>query len=230
MLKRFFDLLLASIGLIVLLPLLLAVAMAVRMSSSGPVLFRQIRVGRGGGDFILYKFRSMTVRAGSEQGEFDAGNSSRVTRIGRFLRATKLDELPQLWNVVRGDMSLVGPRPEIRFWVETEPGIWTSVHTVRPGITDPASIVFRDEEAMLAMSPDPVKTYREVILPRKLDLYLAYIRDQSFRGDLRILWCTILTVIRLGGNRHGATSLIEARPRSSGSKEYNQHRDTHHGY
>jgi len=118
MLKRMFDLVAALLGLLVLSPLLLIIALAVRLSSPGPALFRQTRVGRGGADFTLYKFRTMTVREGSKRGGFDAGDTSRVTRIGGFLRATKLDELPQLWNVLWGDMALVGPRPEVRKWVE----------------------------------------------------------------------------------------------------------------
>ena len=155
-------------------------------------------MGLCGRDFVLLKFRTMTVRAGSEAGTFDAGDTSRVTRIGRYLRATKLDELPQLWNVVVNDMSLVGPRPEVRKWVEAYPERWAVVHAVRPGITDPAAIVFRHEEKLLAASTDPERMYRERILPCKLDLYEAYIRTRSFWGDFVILWRTFAAVIGVG--------------------------------
>ncbi len=144
---------------------------------------------------MLFKFRTMTVRKGTEQGSFDAGSAARVTRVGAFLRKTKLDELPQLWNVLKGDMSLVGPRPEVRKWVEAYPERWARVLTVRPGITDPASIEFRNEEDILAASPDPERTYREVILPRKLDLYEEYVRTRSFWGDVGILLKTVWAVV-----------------------------------
>jgi lipopolysaccharide/colanic/teichoic acid biosynthesis glycosyltransferase len=192
--KRAFDLLAAGLGLVALLPVFAVVAALVRLSSPGPVLFRQTRVGRGGSDFVLFKFRTMTVRRGSESGTFDAGDTSRVTRVGRFLRETKLDELPQLWNVVRGDMSLVGPRPEIRKWVQADPDRWALALTVKPGITDRAAILFRDEEEILAASRDPEAEYRERILPLKLALYGEYVRTRSFRGDLKILWRTAVAV------------------------------------
>jgi lipopolysaccharide/colanic/teichoic acid biosynthesis glycosyltransferase len=197
MLKRAFDLLIATPGLIVLSPLLLGIMIAVRLGSPGPALFRQTRVGRNGRDFTLYKFRTMAVRAGSESGSFDAGDRSRVTRVGGFLRATKLDELPQLWNVVRGDMSLVGPRPEVRQWVQAFPDRWAVVHSVKPGITDPAAIEFFHEEQILAGAPDPVQAYRETVLPRKLDLYQQYVEGRSFWGDLRIVLKTGLLTLGL---------------------------------
>jgi lipopolysaccharide/colanic/teichoic acid biosynthesis glycosyltransferase len=195
MLKLTFDLVLAILGLLLLLPVLVIIAVVVRLSSPGPVLFRQVRVGRDGRDFVLLKFRTMRVRTGSEAGSFDAGDTSRVTTVGAFLRATKLDELPQFWNVVRGDMSLVGPRPEVRKWVQVDPGRWSTVHSVKPGITDPASLVYRHEERILASCPDPETTYKEQILPRKLDLYENYVRDRSFAGDLWILWRTGAAVV-----------------------------------
>lgn len=195
MLKRALDVSLAAAGLVALAPALAAVALAVRLGSAGPVLFRQVRVGLGGEDFVLLKFRTMSVRSGTERGSFDAGDSSRVTTVGRFLRASKLDELPQLWNVLRGDMSLVGPRPEVRKWVDAAPERWAVVHSVRPGITDLASIAYRDEEAVLAASADPEATYRERILPAKLDLYERYVRSRSFGGDLWILWRTVRVVV-----------------------------------
>jgi lipopolysaccharide/colanic/teichoic acid biosynthesis glycosyltransferase len=193
--KRAFDILVATMGLLALLPLLLVLAVLVRLTSRGPALFCQKRVGKNGKDFTLYKFRSMTVAPEASRGQFDAGDSSRVTRIGRILRKTKLDELPQLFNVVRGDMSLVGPRPEVRKWVEAYPQRWQRVLAVRPGITDPASIEFRSEEEVLGLSSDPARTYREEILPRKLDLYEQYVESASLGTDIILLFKTAWAVV-----------------------------------
>jgi lipopolysaccharide/colanic/teichoic acid biosynthesis glycosyltransferase len=195
MAKRAFDILAAAVGLILLAPILVVLAALVRISSPGPALFRQKRVGRNARDFTLYKFRSMTVRPEACKGQFDAGDASRVTRVGKFLRKTKLDELPQLFNVLLGDMSLVGPRPEVRKWVQAYPQRWQKVLTVRPGITDPASIRFRNEEEILAASPDPQRTYREEILPRKLDLYEQYVDRAWLGGDLALIFRTLAAVL-----------------------------------
>jgi lipopolysaccharide/colanic/teichoic acid biosynthesis glycosyltransferase len=176
---------------------LLVIAVVVKLSSRGPVLFCQYRVGRGGKDFLLYKFRSMTVLRGAEQGRFEPGQSRRVTTIGRLLRASKLDELPQLFNVLKGDMSLVGPRPEVRRWVETYPQRWAVVLRVRPGITDPASLVYRNEESLLTVSADPERLYREEILPHKLDLYEEYVATASAWKDLLIVAQTVIVVLGL---------------------------------
>lgn len=194
--KRGFDLVLSLAGLLVLLPLLLILWTAIVFGTGRPGFFCQTRVGRKGRDFLLYKFRTMTIQRGAEEGSFEAGSVARVTPIGRVLRRTKLDELPQLWNVFRGDMALVGPRPEVRKWVEAYPDQWVPVLAVRPGITDPASIEFRNEEATLAASADPEATYANEILPRKLALYEDYIREQSLWLDLKILLQTFLTVIK----------------------------------
>ncbi len=193
--KRFMDVVGAWVGLVVLCPLLGLLWLAVVAESGMPGFFRQQRAGRRGRYFALLKFRSMTVRRGTEQGSFDVGSAARVTRVGAFLRKTKLDELPQLWNVLKGDMSLVGPRPEVRKWVEAYPERWAKVLTVRPGITDPASIEFRNEEDILARSPDPERTYRKEILPRKLDLYEQYVATRSFWGDVGLLIKTLLVVV-----------------------------------
>ena len=202
MLKRAFDLILTAAGLALLSPLLAVLAIVVRCTSPGPVFFRQERLGRNGRAFMLLKFRTMRKAEGAEKACFDAGEISRVTPLGRILRRWKLDELPQLWNVLTGDMSLVGPRPEVRTWVDAYPERWALVLTVRPGITDPASIVYRDEEDILAQSPDPQRTYREDILPHKLSLYEDYVKTQSFRGDVGILLKTLLIVVRgEGGDR-----------------------------
>ena len=137
----------------------------------------------------------MTVRRDSELGSFDAGNAVRVTPFGRFVRRTKLDELPQLWNVLRGDMSMVGPRPEVRRWVNEYPERWARVLRVRPGITDPASIRFRNEEELLAAAEDPQRLYREVILPEKLGHYELYVANWSLLGDLGVLVKTLFAVV-----------------------------------
>lgn len=196
MIKRLADVVLTGAALLVLSPLLAIIALAVRLADGSPALFRQTRTGHNGRDFTLYKLRTMNVREGSGMGSFDAGCASRVTPLGAMLRRMKLDELPQLWNVLKGDMSLVGPRPEVRRWVEAYPERWARVLTVRPGITDPASIEFRNEESILAGSADPEVAYRDVVLPRKLDLYERYIAERSFWGDIAILGRTLWVVLR----------------------------------
>ena len=192
--KCILDIVGALVGVVLLSPLLAMVWLAVVLESGLPGLFRQRRMGRGGSEFSLYKFRTMTVQRGTERGSFDAGSSARVTRVGKLLRKTKLDELPQLWNVLVGDMSLVGPRPEVRKWVEAYPDRWSKVLAARPGITDPASIEFRNEEELLAAAPEPEAYYRNVILPRKLDLYEEYVETRSFWGDVGILLKTVWAV------------------------------------
>jgi lipopolysaccharide/colanic/teichoic acid biosynthesis glycosyltransferase len=196
MLKRAFDLILTAAGLALLSPLLAVLAIVVSCTSPGPVFFLQERLGRNGRAFMLVKFRTMRMAEGAEKVCFDTGGTARVTPVGRFLRRTKLDELPQLWNVLKGDMSLVGPRPEVRMCVEAYPERWKRVLTVRPGITDPASIVYRNEEEILARSPDPERMYREVVLPHKLDLNEDYVKTQSFRGDVAILLKTLWVVVK----------------------------------
>jgi lipopolysaccharide/colanic/teichoic acid biosynthesis glycosyltransferase len=196
MIKRLFDIVSSLIGLLFFLPVFLITSLLVLLGSGRPIFFKQRRVGRGGQDFLILKFRSMSDEKRAEAGQFDAGSCSRVTPIGKFLRRTKLDELPQIWNVLKGEMSVVGPRPEIRKWVEAYPNRWQEVLTVRPGITDPASIRFRNEEALLAEASDPEAEYREVILPQKLALYEEYVANASFFGDLALIFKTILVVIR----------------------------------
>ena len=161
----------------------------------GPVLFIQNRIGKDGREFRLLKFRTMRVKPKTSECSFDAGDQSRITALGRILRKTKLDELPQLINVLKGDMSLVGPRPEVKIWTEVYPEQWAIVHRVQPGITDNASIEFRNEEELLAQSSNPEETYRNVILPRKLELYIDYVNHHSFSGDLMILIRTVQTII-----------------------------------
>ena len=194
-LKRLFDIAVALAALIGLGPLLLLLAVAVRLDSPGDALFRQTRVGRGDRDFILFKFRTMSVMEGAGRGRFDCGDRRRVTALGAWLRRLKLDELPQFINVLKGDMSLVGPRPEVRLWVEAYPERWARVLTVRPGLTDEASIEFRDEEELLAAADDPERLYRDKILPRKLDHGEAYAARHTFLGDLSILARTARAIV-----------------------------------
>lgn len=194
--KRLFDICSAMMGLFFLCPIFLCISILIFLTDGRPIFFRQQRVGRYGNHFLLLKFRSMSVLKEAESGQFDAGNCSRVTPVGQMIRKSKLDELPQLWNVLKGDMSVVGPRPEIRKWVDAYPERWHGVLKVRPGITDPASIRFRNEEELLAKASDPEAEYREVILPQKLALYEEYVASSSFFGDLGLIFKTILTVIR----------------------------------
>jgi lipopolysaccharide/colanic/teichoic acid biosynthesis glycosyltransferase len=201
--KPTFDLIVSVILLLLLLPILALIGLLVIVSSGWPVFFRQVRVGQWGHDFRIVKFRTMRVRCEAELGSFNPGNTVEVTRIGRILRKTKLDELPQLWNVVKGEMSLVGPRPEVRRWVNAYPERWAIVLCVRPGITDPGSLEFRHEEETLAASPFPEQSYCNEILPRKLDLYENYVMHRSFRGDVMTLLKTVWIVVAVSrGSRH----------------------------
>lgn len=195
MAKRCCDILVSAVGLLFISPILLIVAAAIYLVDGLPILFVQRRVGWQGRPFCLYKFRTMRVARRAEAGSFDAGNCARVTRLGRVLRKTKLDELPQLWNVLRGDMSLVGPRPEVEKWTTAYPERWAVVHQIRPGMTDPGSIQFRNEEELLAGSGNPEELYRDTILPRKLTLYERYIRSRTLCGDLLIILKTLLVTI-----------------------------------
>jgi lipopolysaccharide/colanic/teichoic acid biosynthesis glycosyltransferase len=188
MLKRAFDLGFSVGALLVLVPLLLAMALWIKLDSPGPVLFRQTRVGRGGRDFRICKFRTMTVNAEASGPQLTVGADRRITRSGAWLRKYKVDEIPQFFNVVLGDMSIVGPRPEVRRYVDLyAPLVRETVLSVRPGITDLASIEYRDENALLAASADPERTYIEQVMPAKLALCERYIRERSFLGDLRII-------------------------------------------
>lgn len=177
-------------------PILVSVAIWVKIDSKGPVFYRQSRVGRGNKDFGLYKFRSMQVGADRKGLITVGGHDPRVTRAGYYLRKYKLDELPQLINVLKGDMSLVGPRPEVRKYVELYTAEQRRVLRVRPGITDPASIRYRNENELLAHADDPEKCYRETIMPDKLRLNLEYIDTQSFMGDIGIIFRTFSSIIK----------------------------------
>jgi lipopolysaccharide/colanic/teichoic acid biosynthesis glycosyltransferase len=197
MVKRFFDFLLAMIALFLLTPFFVLILVLVLAESGRPPFFQQQRVGRHGKPFTVHKFRTMYPRGKAEDSCFDAGDISRITPFGAFLRRAKLDELPQLFNVACGEMSLVGPRPEVGTWVDIYPDRWAKVHQVRPGLTDPASIVYRNEELLLVNAPDPEAFYRDGILPHKLSLYEEYVDNQSFRKDIKILTETFRALFQL---------------------------------
>jgi len=195
--KRLFDLVCSGIGLLLLSPVLVVVAVWIKLDSPGPVMFRQERVGRHGRPFRIHKFRTMRVDAPALGPQITIGADPRITRSGQFLRASKLDELPQLWDVFRGAMSLVGPRPEVPRYVAMYPAeLRELVLSVRPGITDPASLTYRHESEVLARAADPEREYVEVVMPAKLKLAADYVRQASLAGDLRLIWAT------LGALRH----------------------------
>ena len=196
MAKRLFDLLVSSAALLILLPLLLAVALAVRIDSPGPVFFRQQRVGRGGVLFCIHKFRTMQLDAPSLGPQVTLQHDARITRMGRALRHYRLDELPQLIDVLRGRMSLVGPRPEVpRFVAHYPADLRARVLAVRPGITDPASLAHLDEAQLLAGSADPERTYIDLILPRKLALQVQYAASATLWTDLSVLGRTLRVLV-----------------------------------
>ena len=193
--KRLFDIVASGLGLIVLSPLFLILAIWIKLDSKGPVFYRQVRVGYKNKDFRIFKFRSM--RVGADKGSLVTigGHDPRVTRSGYFIRKFKFDELPQLINVFLGDMSLVGPRPEVRHYVY----YWTPeqmhVLDVRPGITDPASIKFRNENELMEKAEDPEKYYIEVIMQEKIRLYLEYVEKHSFWYDLGLIFKTFKVIV-----------------------------------
>lgn len=193
--KRCFDLAAAAVGVAAVAPVLGATAVLVKFSSPGPILFRQQRVGRHGVPFELWKFRSMRVEAGAGP-QVTAHGDPRITPIGRLLRKTKLDELPELFNVLRGDLSLVGPRPEVPRYVALYPeDDRRFLQQFRPGLTDPATIRFRNEEDILARAPDPERAYVHELLPEKLKMYRRYLETASFTSDLRVLAETVWVIV-----------------------------------
>jgi len=188
-LPRAFDFTASLIGSLTLSPLLILTAIAVKATSKGPAFFRQKRVGKGGRDFILFKFRTMKQ---AERGlKITAGGDPRVTRLGRILRKTKIDELPQLWNVLMGDMALVGPRPEVRDYVELYPEQWAEILTVRPGISDPVTLKLRNEEELLSLTEDPADFYAKHLSLYKIGGYILYVRNRTAVRDLGILFRTL---------------------------------------
>ncbi len=211
--KRLLDIAASAAALVLLSPVMALIAVAIWIESGSPLLFSQERIGLRFRPFTLWKFRSM--RAGSGP-LITAAGDSRVTRVGWFLRRTKLDELPQFWNVLRGDMSLVGPRPEVRRYVDLYRRQYELILSVRPGITDPATIAYRDEELVLAESADPEAAYTEQVLPAKLALSEQYILRWSFIRDIRILGQTLLAVLGSGTARGQSIS-----PKADSQADFN---------
>lgn len=193
---RFFDFILSLVGLVVLAPIFIILAIWIQIDSKGPVFYKQVRVGQNGIDFGLFKFRSMVVDADKKGLITVGGRDPRITRSGYVIRKYKLDELPQLINVLLGDMSLVGPRPEVRKYVEFYTDEQQKVLSVKPGITDYASIEYMDENEILGKSSDPEKTYIEEIMSEKIKCNMKYIQNKSLVEYFKIIFLTILKIIR----------------------------------
>jgi lipopolysaccharide/colanic/teichoic acid biosynthesis glycosyltransferase len=192
--KRIFDILVSVLGLVLVSPLLFLIAMLIKLDSRGPVLFRQERIGRAFRPFLIYKFRTMVKDAPKRGSLITYGNDARITRVGRMLRNTKLDELPQLFNVLLGQMSFVGPRPEVRCYVELFRKDYEDILKVRPGITDLASLKYRDEAAFLGNSKNPEEEYVNHVLPDKIELAKEYLRQSSFLFDIGLIARTLFRV------------------------------------
>ena len=195
-LKRAMDIAISGCALAVIWPVLLLIALAIKIDDPGPVFYRQVRVGRGGKEFRIFKFRTMVVDADKKGLSITVGRDNRITRMGRLLRKTKLDELAQLINVFTGEMSFVGPRPEVPRYVNMYTPYQRQVLLVRPGITDYASIAYRNENDLLAGAEDPEKMYIDVIMPDKIELNMKYLREISPLADIRLILSTIVAVIR----------------------------------
>ena len=196
MIKRLFDLFFSLIGVIVLSPLLLIIAILIKISSPGPVFYRGLRAGKNFKPFKIFKFRTMKAEAEKLGGPSTAGDDPRLTRIGKFLKKWKIDELPQLLNVIKGEISLVGPRPEVLEYAKLYQGEEKIVYTIKPGITDFASLWDVHEEEILKGSPDPEKTYLEKIRPEKVKLQMKYVKEMSLYTDIKIIWRTLLKLIK----------------------------------
>jgi lipopolysaccharide/colanic/teichoic acid biosynthesis glycosyltransferase len=190
--KRLFDIVISSIGLVVLSPLFAVVSILIKLDSPGPIFFRQERIGRNFKPFTIYKFRSMAARKEGEGSLITVGGDRRVTRLGRVLRTSKVDELPQLFNVLKGEMSLVGPRPEVREYVRLFEEEYRRLLTIRPGITDPASIKYSAEETVLGGSQNWEEEYVRKILPEKIKLSLEYVGNHTVVTDLKLIAKTVL--------------------------------------
>ena len=195
-LKRAMDVVISGGALLVLWPVLLIVALLIKIDDPGPVFYRQVRVGKDGKEFRIFKFRTMVVDADKKGLAITVGRDNRITRMGRFLRKTKLDELAQLLNVFLGDMSFVGPRPEVPKYVNMYTPYQRQVLLVRPGITDYASIAYRNENDMLAGSEDPERMYIDVIMPDKIELNMKYLREISPVADIKLIFGTIAAIIK----------------------------------
>ena len=191
MTKRLFDVIFSLAGIVLLSPVLLLVALLVKLDSKGPVFFRQERIGQGFEPFIIVKFRTMVTDACRKGPLVTSGGDRRITKIGKFLRRTKIDELPQLLNVLKGDMSLVGPRPEVAKYVEIFSDDFREVLKVRPGITDFAALEYSDEEEILKKYADPEEGYIREILPAKIELYKKYLRERGLLTDIKLIVLTL---------------------------------------
>lgn len=194
--RRCLDTTVALLGLLLTSPIMLAAAIAIKLGSPGPVIFRQVRVGRGGRPFDILKFRTMRQDAERHGGQLTVGADARVTAVGGFLRAWKVDELPQLVNVVRGEMALVGPRPEVPRYVALYSAEQRKVLAVRPGITDPASIKYRSESEVMAAQAEPERYYIEVLMPQKLQINLDYLARRSLASDFGVILATAAAVLK----------------------------------
>ena len=185
--KRVFDFIASLFGLIVLLPIFIIISIWIKLSSEGPIFYIQKRVGKDFKEFNLYKFRSMAVDADKKGLLITSGDDPRITKVGKLIRKYKVDELPQLFNVLKGDMSLVGPRPEVKKYVDLNIEEYKKVLSIKPGITDNAAIEFRDEESIMQQYNDKEKGYIEEVLPAKIELYLDYINNISFANDIKLI-------------------------------------------
>ncbi len=192
--KRTFDIVATSLGGILVLPIILFIMVCIKLGSRGPMFYCQKRVGRNFKEFNIYKFRSMVIDAEKNGPMVTSCDDPRITKVGRFLRKTKLDELPQFINILKGDMSLVGPRPEVMKFVEVKKKEYEEILTVRPGLTDNAGLAFLDEETIMQQYPDKEKAYVDIILPEKIKLYQLYINNISFFGDIKLLLKTLKAI------------------------------------
>ncbi|OGW51568.1 MAG: hypothetical protein A2Y81_09005 [Nitrospirae bacterium RBG_13_43_8] len=189
--KRFLDIMLSAAGLFLFLPAFPIIAILIKIDTRGPVFFIHQRVGRNFKPFSLYKFRTMIDKAQELGPQITSGSDSRITRVGKLLRKTKLDELPQLWNVFKGDMSFVGPRPEVSKYIEMFRDEYREILKVKPGITDYAAIEFRDEENVLKRFKNPEEGYIKEVLPTKIDLYKKYLRERGLLIDMKLIFLTL---------------------------------------
>jgi len=194
--KRAFDIVIAFFGLLLLSPVLLVVAFLIWRDSGHPIFFTQERIGRQFRPFFIYKFRTMVKDASQRGRAITVGDDPRITRVGRLLRKTKIDELPQLLNVLKGEMSFVGPRPEVRHYVDLFRADYEKILTIRPGITDLASLKYRDESTLLGQSQNPEEEYLKRLLPEKIMLAKAYLEHSSFFFDLQLIFKTVLRLVR----------------------------------
>ena len=192
-LPRVVEVAMAIIGLVITAPVLAVFAVLIKVDSRGPIIFRQSRIGKGGKAFRLIKLRTMVVTGSGAS--VTAANDSRITGIGKTIRRWKIDELPELWNVVRGDMSIVGPRPEVAELVDLENPLWIEILKVRPGLTDPVTLRLRNEEELLASAGEDERFYTDVVQPYKLRGYVHFVRNRTWKNDVRIIYRTLTAIV-----------------------------------